>query len=1084
MVRDSRDNPSTTVGTTDRDEFDGSLSFFRRRFIQALSAVGIGGFTGNAAGAATDDLTQRDALGPRELLVTDVEANSYWERLMFTCLQGLVNRDTPEMFLTGLKKGQSPWYDQFEFLPPENNIMLEWYEQYENLSFRELTDPYMLFNELTLDSIDGYVLVDTTAPVTVNIAANYASIEDLLPVTEGILQHDSMPDFNVKHDLRGEFTPGDGSSSVNFGKMNKVGVYEWAIEHQWPEANHAVTAELSTPVAQTGNTPPLDITAYTENSDTIYVKFEDSSPENGWGAQLRQLQIADGEDPIVDFQPTTEAEQQYIYENSGTNTNDNKKIRWAPSESYWIYKLSGVQGADGLGLNIWNEYLVSIATNPEGPYDQLIEADQRQTGNTYGIRTTIPSTNASVDSVQSASSSDKQKNKTFGAPTVISPTDVDVNSDDEAEVQTLGNETTDVREVPGITIYTANGIRDYAIAERGFFFELSSNPKDEAERALKSQLLAEMDQFGYVLGWHVARDSEDDHISHLTEYGQLALGGTTFAMNFSMHSRVEIPGDPIKRFKKHAERSKTVDGVDDSIYLTFVMSDGDSLNHVMRNAHGGQWLFDQRGEIPFGWEMQPLLADIGPGILDYFQATATDNDHFVASASGIGYIFPSQMPEGTFEEYLKATNSYIQTTGMSSLSVLNNYQPVSDEKKSMYVDALGDDISGIIQGYTRAPGIEWLNNEDSPSNYAGPPDHAEGRLPARTGDGTAWLSTVLPDDHQDPVDKLVNTLNTLAERRSARPLFVPIHVPRSYFTYPELVDFVDRLDSDAFEVTGPDEFFTLCDHERPHTVIVEPPEGIPPNLSYSYVSGETNTLTMTLLGFGTGSIPVDIQAKISVDGLDTPVTAETATKIEPGVSKEVPLKIDIPEAAGEGTGQLEYTVDDGTPSTVTMPIQFIMLEDGESFDPPYPLSALPSCYEIVLKEEEDLVPDTYGMNRSVRTADLSSFLETDPDAIYLRFDDTDTKDPGGTDLYKLTLTADGETVVDFTPGTDAETPYLYEADGSGSSLNSNVGSYHRYADAEDYWIYEFSIPSGTDSLTAAFDVRNEFLISASTTPSC
>jgi hypothetical protein len=907
--------PDTVTDTIDQTDPSRSSPFARRQFMRALGIAGVGGIANSAAASTTDEPTQNDPPESKELLAANVEESSYWERVMFTCFQGIINRDATEVFLNGLRSVDSS---------AEDNVFLEWYKQYENLSFRELNDPYALFDELELDSIAGYVLVDTTAPITVNIAANYASIESLLPVTEEILQNDSMPDLEIERNLQGDFTPDNGSGTVNFGEMDHIEVYEWAIEHQWPKTNHALTTLLSTPPAQTSD-------------------------------------------------------------------------------------------------------------------------------------------------------------------------DSDIN----------------------ITIYTTNGIRDYTVAERGFFFELSSSLQDKEERALKGKILDEMDSFGYVLGWHVDRDSEGDHIRHLSEYGQLALGGATYADNFSFHSRVELPGDPVNRFKQRAEQLQTVDAVDDNIYLTFIMSDGDSINHITRNAHGGQWLFPERGEMPFGWEIQPALADIAPGILDYFQATATENDYFVASASGLGYVYPSYMPEGIFEDYLEVTEPYLSRTGMSSLTVLNNYQSVSENKRNMYSNILGDELTGMIQGYTRAPGMTQLYHQDSPSDDERDEEdderdeedderdeedderdeedderdeeddeRDEGQIPVRARDATAWLSTVLPEEHQDPIDKLVNILNTLTERRSERPLFVPIHVPRSYFTYPELVEFVDRFDSETFEVVGPDEFLTLFAHARPDTVVIEPPEGIPPSLSNAYVSGETNELTPTVQAFGEDSIPMDIKAKVTADGLDEPVTATTSTKIEPGAPREVTMEITIPEAAGEGTGQLEYTVNDGDSSTASLPIELITLDEDESFDPPYPLKGIPDCYETVLQEEEDLVPGTYETNRDVRTVDLSSFLKTGPDAIYLRFDDTDTKDPGGTDLYQLTLTADGETIADFTPGTDAESPYLYEADGSGSGLNSDIGSRHRYVDADEYWVYEFPIPGGADSLSAEFDVRNEFLISASTTPEC
>ena len=59
----------------------------------------------------------------------------------------------------------------------------------------------------------------------------------------------------------------------------------------------------------------------------------------------------------------------------------------------------------------------------------------------------------------------------------------------------------------------------------------------------------------------------------------------------------EAVGDALQRFRQTESGPPTTENYDDLVYLTFVMSDGDSLNHISRNAHGGQWLFDERGEV-------------------------------------------------------------------------------------------------------------------------------------------------------------------------------------------------------------------------------------------------------------------------------------------------------------------------------------------------------------------------------------------------------------------------------------------------------------------------------------------------------
>jgi len=616
------------------------------------------------------------------------EEQAYWESLMFRCYQGLANRDSAKVFLNSYKKG----------------TFLEWYKKYDHLDFVKFDNPYSLLNEQGWDFIKGYVIVDPSAPDSINVAANYASLENLLPVTEKLLKGGKLPDLEVKHDLREPF------KGLRLRNLNRLETYQWVFENQWPDANHD---------------------------------------------------------------------------------------------------------------------LVSIVS-----------------GATYN----------------------------------------------NGELET--------------NFYTSNNSRDYAVAERALFFDLSSNPAHKEEYALKDKILSEMSPHSIVWGWHVDRDSEHQHIGQMSRHGKIAVGGANVVPNFSFHSRVKIDKG-VENFRNFNIKKKVDTTLKDKVYLAVVLSDGDSLNHLLRNAHGGQWLMEDRGKVPFNWEMQTKLADLGPGILDYFQATATENDHFVASASGFGYTFPDFMPEDKLKSHLYATKPYLRKTGMNSLVVLNSYRSLTKEKMAIYNEALGPDITGIVQGYTRAPGMECLYGSYSDE---------------KTSDYMAWLSTALPIAHTDTIEDMEDYLNLLAERRTERPLFVPIHIPRSYFRYSDIVKLMNRLDDNIFEALDYNSFFTKFARARTNKVGLNVPEYFMPE-PVTLKNGRLNKIFVRLQNFGENKSEALVQLKLTCDAWSDPVTTSRTVDIEGKDQTEIGLNLSLRKKDGKGEGQLEYLVDNNT--AIKIPVRFI-----------------------------------------------------------------------------------------------------------------------------------------------------------------
>jgi GxGYxYP putative glycoside hydrolase C-terminal domain/GxGYxY sequence motif in domain of unknown function N-terminal len=112
-------------------------------------------------------------------------------------------------------------------------------------------------------------------------------------------------------------------------------------------------------------------------------------------------------------------------------------------------------------------------------------------------------------------------------------------------------------------------------------------------------------------------------------------------------------------------------------------------------------------------------------------------------------------------------------------------------------------------------------------------------------------------------------------------------------------------------------------------------------------------------------------------------------------------------------------------------------------------------------------------NKDTYTIDLSSLL-AGPN-VYVRFQDAFQNDGWGPSVQQVSVIADGNTIASFQPGTSAESPFLYEAD------SSSLASAWRFADNTTYFIYRFTPPPGTKSLTMQVLMWNQYLVTATNT---
>ncbi|HEY6739109.1 MAG TPA: GxGYxYP domain-containing protein, partial [Actinopolymorphaceae bacterium] len=134
---------------------------------------------------------------------------------------------------------------------------------------------------------------------------------------------------------------------------------------------------------------------------------------------------------------------------------------------------------------------------------------------------------------------------------------------------------------------------------------------------------------------------------------------------------------------------------------------------------------------------------------------------------------------------------------------------------------------------------------------------------------------------------------------------------------------------------------------------------------------------------------------------------------------------------------------------------------------------IPEIYDTLAKVTEH---EHDAANRDVYEFDVSDKLGGE--AVWMRFDDAFTNDGWGPAVGQVTVRADGEVIAEFVPGTEAEEPYLFDAQNSQISAGPPQ---HRFADNDRYFVYRFAPPAGTQQLTVSVRMWNEYTVSVTDT---
>ncbi len=294
----------------------------------------------------------------------------------------------------------------------------------------------------------------------------------------------------------------------------------------------------------------------------------------------------------------------------------------------------------------------------------------------------------------------------------------------------------------------------------------------EARLANTIQRSVKASPYPTIYGWHTCRDDELSFMLQLSANG-LRLVPSHIAGNFSFHGSVRPLGS------EPAAMPPMPAPDPDGVYCTFTLSDGDQLM-MMNTGELGNWHCRSRGGIAFNWEVQPLLAEIAPALLEKYRRSATPNDCLIAGPSGAGYVVPPLVPD--LPAYLRETS---RICGRAGINVVTSYVADPPRRVVKHLVRHKGGLLGYLCGYATI--------------------HRSPR--------TLYRDTVLIANQSPAVseiafsaDDLLESVRRLIEKPGPHPRFIGIHLFAYRTGIDDVAAFLRRLNNPHVHVVRADVF--------------------------------------------------------------------------------------------------------------------------------------------------------------------------------------------------------------------------------------------------------------------------------------
>jgi hypothetical protein len=285
-----------------------------------------------------------------------------------------------------------------------------------------------------------------------------------------------------------------------------------------------------------------------------------------------------------------------------------------------------------------------------------------------------------------------------------------------AESNLLKNSATNL--IAGLDPKIAGALRSFLVATRTFIYWLDASKWIPdifngwiSENGMMQRIFSSFPAGTIHLGWFI----DEPGGVKLTSQAAMPVLASDFFENLEVWTSVqnvqgiqqaqtENVGTGLAPVLAAATDLNIVDNVSvwaPKAYVSFTISDGDNLQYDQHRM-AGLWRDPVRGSIPIGWTISPSLIQTAPSLAAYYMRTASPNDELIAGPSGVGYMYPTDWPQGQLAAFLKLTGELMQAMKLNVIEVLDSGSGqafVNPGLQAVYVDVLAPfGVKGILSG--------------------------------------------------------------------------------------------------------------------------------------------------------------------------------------------------------------------------------------------------------------------------------------------------------------------------------------------------------------------------------------------------
>lgn len=299
---------------------------------------------------------------------------------------------------------------------------------------------------------------------------------------------------------------------------------------------------------------------------------------------------------------------------------------------------------------------------------------------------------------------------------------------------------------------------------------------DEVRLNNQIQQAVKSSTYPTIYGWHTRRDDELSFMLLLSANG-LRLVPSHLAGNFSFHAGVNPLGSPVPQPAAIPELDPQ------GIYLTFTLSDGDQLM-MMSTGELGNWYSLYRGRVPFNWEVQPLLVELAPALLEKYQRSVSPADCLIAGPSGAGYIIPPLAPD--LPAYLRETDRICRKAG---IKVVTTYVPDPPLRILRQLDRFSGELTGYLAGYASVK-----------------------RLIQKNIGGVPLITNQVPEVSHiwDTADQVTAAVKKLLDAPVSTPRFIGVHLFAYRTSIDDIAQFAASIQNEHIHILRADVFLSLA----------------------------------------------------------------------------------------------------------------------------------------------------------------------------------------------------------------------------------------------------------------------------------